>query len=43
MNDEFKGEVISEFIGLKSKIYPLITVKGQEVTKAKGLNEKNKT
>ena len=39
MKDEFKGEVISEFIGLKSKMYLLATVKDQEVvSKAKGVN-----
>ena len=42
MKDEFKGEVISEFIGFKSKMYSLITVKNQEVSKAKGVNRKLK-
>ena len=37
MKDEFKGRMISEFIGLKSKMYSLI---GAEVTKAKGVNKK---
>ena len=40
IKDEFKGEIISEFIGLKSKMYSLISVKDQEVSKAKGVNEK---
>ena len=35
MKDEFKGEVISEFIGSKSKMYSLITVKYLGVSKAK--------
>ena len=42
MKDEFKGEKISEFIGLKSKMYSLNTLKDQEVTKAKGVNKKIK-
>ena len=37
---EFKGKIISEFAGLKSKMYSLINVDNEEVTKAKGLNKK---
>ena len=40
MNDEFKGKIISEFAGLKSKMYSLISVDNEEVTKAKGVNKK---
>ena len=40
MKDQFKGRIISEFIGLKSKIYSLISEDEEEVTKAKGVNEK---
>ena len=40
MKDEFKGELIYEFIGLKSKMYPLCTLKNNEVMKAKGINKK---
>ena len=42
MKDEFKGRIISEFVGLKSKMYPLISVDNKEVTKAKGVNKKLK-
>ena len=34
MKDEFKGEKINEFVGLKSKMYSLITVDDEQVTKA---------
>ena len=39
MKHEFKGRIISEFIGLKSKMYSLINVKSEEVKKAKGVNK----
>ena len=37
MKDEFKGKIISEFVGLKSNVYYLIDVKNEE-----NLNKKNK-
>ena len=42
IKDEFKGKIISEFVGLKSKMYSLVSVDDEEVTKAKGINEKIK-
>ena len=42
MKDEFKGTIISEFVGLKSKMYSLISVDDEEVTKAKAVNKKIK-
>ena len=38
--DEFMGRIISEFVGLKSKMYSLIGVDDEGVTKAKGVNKK---
>ena len=40
MKDDLKGKMISEFVGLKSKVYSLIDVEDEEVTKAKGVNKK---
>ena len=40
MKDEFKEKIISEFAGLKLKMYSLISVDDKEVTKAKGVNKK---
>ena len=37
MKDEFKGRIISEFVELKSKMYSLVSVDDEEVTKAKGV------
>ena len=40
MKDEFKGRKINEFVGLKSKMYSLISIDNNEVTKAKEVNKK---
>ena len=40
MKNEFKGEIISEFVGLKSKMYSLTSINDREVSKAKGVNKK---
>ena len=39
MKDEVKGKIISEFIGLKSKMYSLVIVNDEEIKKAKGVNK----
>ena len=40
MKDEFKGVIISEFAGLKSKMDSLVSADNEEVTRAKGINKK---
>ena len=40
MKHEFKGKIISEFVGLKSKKYSLIDVDIEENKKTKGVNKK---
>ena len=39
IKDEFRGTIIGEFIGLKSKMYSLVDVDGEENKKAKGVNK----
>ena len=40
MKDEFKGQIITEFFGLKSKMYSLASINNKEISKAKGVNKK---
>ena len=40
MKDELNGNKIDEFVGLKSKMYSLISSGGKEINKAKGVNKK---
>ena len=42
MKDAFKGRIISEFVGIKSKMYSLISADDEEVSKAKEVNKKMK-
>ena len=40
MKDEMSGKVISEFVGLKSKMYSLVTEDDEEKVRAKVINKK---
>ena len=40
MKHEFKGKIIGEFVGLKSKMYSLVDVDWKENKTAKGVNKK---
>ena len=40
MKDEYKGKLVCEFVGVKSKMYSLIIVDNEELSKAKGVNTK---
>ena len=42
MKDEMCGKVVSKFVGLKSKMYSLITIDDVEKIRAKGVNTKLK-
>ena len=39
MKYEFKGRIISEFVGLKLKVYSLVDVDGGKKKKEKGFNK----
>ena len=39
IKDKFKRKIVSEFVGLKSKMYSLIDVDNEENKKAKGINK----
>ena len=39
MKDEVKGKIISEFLGLKSKMYSLTAVESKENKKTKGVTK----
>ena len=39
MKDEMGGKVVSEFVGLKSKMYSLVTIDDGEKVRAKGVNK----
>ena len=40
MKDEMSGKVISEFVGLKSKMYSLVTIDDEQKVRAKVINKK---
>ena len=40
MKDELNGSKIAEFVGLKSKMYSLMSSDNKEFNKAKGVNKK---
>ena len=39
MKDEMSGRVIAEFVGLRSKMYSIITVNDDKLVRAKGINK----
>ena len=39
MKDEMEGIAIAESVGLRAKLYSILTRKGKEVKKAKGVNK----
>ena len=38
MKDEFGGVIVTEFVGLKSKMYSMKKIDGKEYNRAKGVN-----
>ena len=39
LKDGFRGKIIREFVGLKLKMYSLVTVDGGEIKKVKDVNK----
>ena len=39
MKDEVRGNIINEFVGLKSKMYSLVMVDDEEIKKTKDINK----
>ena len=39
MKDELNGNKTGDFVGLKSKMYSLVTFSGKEINKAEGVNK----
>ena len=39
MKDKVKGKIISELVGLKSKMYSLVIANNEEIKKEKGVNK----
>ena len=39
MKDKFEGKIIREFVGLRLKMYSLVTVNNEETKNANGVNK----